>query len=343
MIYRRVQDIVLDDVFLDLPGFLPQGQLLLKLEGLNPAGSIKLKTAVGLVRELETSGRLGPGRRLIESTSGNLGIALAVVCAQQGYPLTLVTDPNVSRQARLAMLALGADVVTVTRRDANGGFLQTRIDYIRQRTARDPDLVWVNQYANPANAAAHRERTAEQLYKVVGSPDALVVGVGTSGTLMGCLEFFTEHSPHTRIIAADSEGSVTFGGPAAARRIPGLGTSRRPEIFRDTGSFEKVVVAEADTVRMCRRIAREYGLLVGGSTGTALAAAERTADPSAGAGRTVVISPDLGDKYLDTVYADSWVAQAFTPALLAPAAVPTPHPVPAPATILAGTPTPNRS
>jgi cysteine synthase A len=234
-----------------------------------------------------------------------------MVCAQKGYPLTVVTDPNVSGHAEKVMSALGVEIVKVSQRDSNGGYLNTRIDYIREVTSRDPNLVWVNQYASQANPAAHRERTAAQLYKAVGSPDALVIGVGTAGTLMGCLEYFACHSPRTRIIAADAEGSVTFGGPPALRRIPGLGTSRRPEIFHDSGTFEKVVVAEADTVRMCRRVARDYGLLVGGSTGTALVAAERTSGSLARSSRMVVISPDLGDKYLDTVYSDSWLADCF--------------------------------
>ena len=309
MIYRRVQDIVLEDVFLDLSGLVPDVELLLKIEGLNPAGSIKMKTAVGLVDSLESSGPLAAGSRLIESSSGNLGIALAMVCAQKGYRLTIVTDPNVSRQAESIMLALGADVVKVTGRDSNGGYLGTRIDYIRAQTERDPSLVWLNQYANRANVVAHLERTAAHLHREVGSPDALVLAVGTSGTLMGCLEYFAQRSPATRIVAADAEGSVTFGGPPARRRIPGVGASRVPEIFRDTGMFDKVTVPEAEAVRMCRRVAREFGLLVGGSTGTALVAAERTSWSLPKTGRMVVISADLGDKYVDTVYSDSWVAE----------------------------------
>ncbi|MET9295267.1 2,3-diaminopropionate biosynthesis protein SbnA [Streptomyces sp. NPDC003077] len=315
MIYRKVQDIVLEDVFLELPGFVPGIQLLLKIEGVNPAGSIKMKTASGLVESLESDGLLWDGARLIESSSGNLGIALGMVCAQKGHPLTIVTDPNVSPQAEKMMRALGTDVVKVTRRDSNGGYLKTRIDYIRRRIACDPRLIWLNQYANRANVTAHRDGTAEHLYKEVGSPDALVVGVGTAGTLMGCVEYFAAHSPATRIIAADAEGSVLFGGPPAPRYIPGIGASRTPEILDSSWTFEKVVVGEAETVRMCRRVARRYGVLVGGSTGTVLVAAERAGASLSEGSRMVAISPDLGDRYTDTVYSDSWVAEHFPQAV----------------------------
>lgn len=311
MIYDRASDIVLDDVFLRLPGFVPDSQVFLKLEGLNPAGSIKLKPAAALIDSMEEMGVLRPGGRVIESSSGNLGIALSVVCAARGYPLTVVSDPNATPHALRIMEALGTEVVTVTTRDAHGGFLHTRLDFIRQRLSREPGLVWLNQYANPANARSHRDTTAKALHQGLGTVDALFIGAGTTGTLMGCVEYFSRHSPATRVIAVDSTGSVTFGGPAGRRYIPGLGTSRRPEIFVDRGGFEKVLVDEADTVRMCRRIAAEYGLLTGGSTGTVLTAVDRIGPSLPAGSRIAAISPDLGDKYIDSVYSDDWVAERF--------------------------------
>jgi 2,3-diaminopropionate biosynthesis protein SbnA len=310
-VFTKVQDIVLDDVFLELPGLVAGPRVLLKIEGLGPSGSIKMKTALGLVEEFEAKGLVRGGCRLIESSSGNLGIALAMICAQRGIPLTIVTDPNVSTAAEGIMRALGADLVKVTDRDANDGYLHTRIAYIHEAIRRDRRLIWLNQYANRANVAAHRERTARRLHEELGAPDVLVVGVGTAGTLMGCLEYFQVHSPATRIVAADSEGSVTLGGTPGRRRIPGIGASRTPEIFQDTDGFDRVLVPECEAVQMCRRIARRYGVLVGGSTGTALVAAERIAPSVPESSRVVVISPDLGDRYLDTIYSDSWVALHF--------------------------------
>jgi N-(2-amino-2-carboxyethyl)-L-glutamate synthase len=313
MIYKSVHDIILDDVFLELPGFSANTnvQVLLKLEGLNPAGSIKIKTAVGLITDLEDKGILRPHGRVIESSSGNLGVALATVCAAQGYQLTIVTDPLANQHLVQQIRALGARVEQVSERDENGGYLQTRIDYIRKRLADDPELVWTNQYANDANWRAHAATTARSIQRHLGHVDALVVGAGTTGTLMGCAAYFQAHSPSTQIVGVDVEGSVTFGHPPQERFIPGLGASRRPEIFKDIPAIKKVLVPERDSVMMCRRIAAEYGLLTGGSTGTVLVAAEKVAASLPPGSRLIAISPDLGDSYLDTVYSVNWTAAHF--------------------------------
>jgi 2,3-diaminopropionate biosynthesis protein SbnA len=311
MIFESASDVVVDDVFVRLPDFVRDVSVLLKLEGLNPAGSVKLKSALALVKSAEADGTLAPGSRLIESSSGNLGIALSTVCAARGYQLTVVTDPNAARQAIRAMESLGTDVVEVTHRDASGGYLGTRLDYIRRRITDDPQLVWLNQYANLANIRAHKERTAKAIHRELGEIDALFVGVGTTGTLMGCLEYFSENSPRTRVVAVDAVGSVTFGGSPAPRFIPGLGTSRRPEIFTDSDAFEKVHIEEIDAIATCRMLAARYGLLVGGSTGTVLAAVRLLTPTLRSCRRIVAISPDMGDKYLDTVYSDTWVAERY--------------------------------
>ncbi|MFB0621107.1 2,3-diaminopropionate biosynthesis protein SbnA [Streptomyces sp. AGS-58] len=308
MIYQRACDIVTDDVFLELDGLLPDSRLFLKLEGMNPAGSVKLKSALGMVEDAERRGRLWPGGRIVESSSGSLGIALAVIAAARGYHFTCVTDPNVSPQSLALIRALGAEVVQVTRRDRNGGYLGTRIARIREMTDADPALVWLNQYANPANAQAHARRTATSILKNIGHVDALVVGAGTTGTLMGCTRHFRAFSPWTRIIAVDTTGSVTFGGPPGPRHIPGLGTSRRPELCRPDQVDDVVLVDESDAVRMCRRLAREHGLPVGGSTGSVLAALETIAGRIPADSRVVALSPDMGDRYAQTIYDDMWVA-----------------------------------
>lgn len=315
MIFSNVYDLILDDIILELHDFMPNLRTFLKLEGLNPAGSIKLKTAIGLVESAERNGRIRSGARLIESSSGNLGIALSMVCARKGYPLTVVTDPNANRLSVQLIETMGAEVIEVNHRDANGGFLGTRINYIINRLTYEPELVWLNQYANPANPGVHRQRTARSLHQQLDSIDALFVGVGTSGTAMGCVEYFRTHSPQTRIFAVDAVGSVTFGDQPGMRRIPGLGSSRRPEIFRDGAYFTKRLIHEADAVRMCRRIARDHGLLIGGSTGTVLAAVEQEGDALDSGSRVAVISPDFGDRYLTTIYSNSWV-EANYPGLL---------------------------
>jgi 2,3-diaminopropionate biosynthesis protein SbnA len=311
MIYQRACDIVTDEVFLELDGVLPDSHLFLKLEGMNPAGSVKLKSALGMVEDAERKGVLWPGGRIVESSSGSLGIALSIIAAARGYHFTCVTDPNVSPQSLALIRALGAEIVQVTRRDHNGGYLGTRIARIREMTEADPGLVWLNQYANPANAQAHARRTATSILKNIGHVDVLLVGAGTTGTLMGCTRHFRAFSPWTRIVAVDTTGSVTFGGPPGPRHIPGLGTSRRPELCRPDQVDEIVLVDEPDAVRMCRRLAREHGLPVGGSTGSVLAALESIADQIPAGSRVVALSPDMGDRYVKTIYDDMWVADTF--------------------------------
>jgi cysteine synthase A len=304
------------EAFLDLPGFAPGFTTTVKLEGLNVVGSIKLKTARGLLDSVEEANLAGPGAEMIESTSGNLGVALAALCAARGYRITLVTDPNTSDRATRTMRALGAQVVRVEEHDANGGYLQTRIDYITARLAAEPRLIWLNQYANPANADAHRRYTTAEILAGFGVPDWLFVGIGTGGTLMGCVRGLHEVHAPTVVVGVDSVGSVIFGGPAGPRWIPGVGGSRRQELVVDDGSFIKVVIAEADAVRTCRRIARDHGVLLGGSSGTVLAAVRALRDRIPAGSRVLVISPDLGGNYLDTIYDDGWVLRHFSPSAL---------------------------
>ncbi|MFG3479446.1 2,3-diaminopropionate biosynthesis protein SbnA [Streptomyces chengbuensis] len=311
MIAEEVYDLVLDDVFIRADHLAPGSSVFLKIEGLNPAGSVKLKTAIALVSQAEKSGREFPRTRLIESTSGNLGVALAMVCAAKGYHLSCVTDPHANAQSVRLMKALGAEVVVIDRRDGNGGFLQSRIDYIGERLLREPDTYWLNQYANPAGPRAHRERTGRSIVEEIGHVDHVFIGAGTTGTLMGCAEFFRQHSPHTRIIAVDSVGSVTFGGPATPRHIPGLGTSRRPEILDEKFVDEVVLVSESATVEMCRMLAEERGLLLGGSSGTVLAAVAGKSKDIPEGSVIVALSPDFGERYLETVYNDDWVAERW--------------------------------
>lgn len=323
MIVERAFEVVTDEIFLHLPGMLrpqpgspPDVEVYLKLEGLNPAGSVKLKTAIALIEDAEQTGSLTPGACVVESSSGNLGIALSIVCLLKQYSFTCITDPNASARSIATMRALGAEVLVVKERDANGGYLGSRISLLWQMLDADPSLVWTNQYANVANPRAHFEQTAASILREFGLVDYLFVGAGTTGTLMGCASYFHKFSPETRVIAVDSVGSVTFGAPAGPRYIPGLGTSRRPELCNTDHLDDVVFVTESDAVRACRKITDEYGLLVGGSTGSVLAAVQSYHAKMTPGARVVAISPDLGDRYLDTVYDDEWVTSRLGPQAL---------------------------
>lgn len=298
------------DVFFEIKD-LVQVPVFLKAEGINLAGSIKLKPAQRIIRELEKNNKINHDTKIIESSSGNFGIALSLIAAERGYKFICVTDPNSSQDSIAFMKALGAEVIVVSERDANGGFLGTRIKLIEEMCEGDPNLIWLNQYANHNNFLAHYETTAAEILQQFKKVDYLFVGVGTSGTFTGCSLHFQKYSPETKIIAVDAEGSVTFGYEAKKRVIPGLGTSRKPEILDQAPLCEHLIISEPDTIRMCHKMARR-GLLCGGSTGTVLAAISQYAKNIAPESTVVAISPDLGHKYLHTIYNQEWLAKNFS-------------------------------
>ncbi|MGW0632834.1 2,3-diaminopropionate biosynthesis protein SbnA [Streptomyces sp. NPDC002758] len=299
-----------DDLYVDLEGIFGQS-LFLKCEGFNFAGSIKLKAATEMVEIAEREGRLSPDSVLVESSSGNLGVALSMIAASRGYRFLCVTDSRCNLATRMMMEALGSQVHVITEPDPVGGFLGARIDHVCALCASDDRHVWLNQYANPGNALAHYRRTAPDIARQFPDLDVLFVGAGTTGTLMGCARYFREWHRPVRVVAVDSEGSVTFGGAPGRRMIPGLGTSRRPPLLDESYVDDVVRVADADTVRTCHRLAR-HGFLFGGSTGTvvtgAMAWLARQEDQEL---TGVAIAPDLGERYLETIYQTNWVQDLY--------------------------------
>jgi cysteine synthase A len=296
-----------------LDTLVPGSELFLKVEGLNAAGSIKLKPALAMVEAAERHGELHSYSQIVESSSGNLGIALAMVAASKGYSFICVVDPNASRQSIGTMRAYGATVVEVTNRDANGGYLGARVERVNSLLQEDPRRIWLNQYSNPANPAAHASTTATQILSAIGRVDYLYVGTGTAGTLMGCVKHFRQYSPKTVIVAVDSIGSVTFGDAAGPRHIPGLGASRPSSLYREGAPDRTSLVSERDAVSMCQKMARQHGVLLGGSTGSVLAAVEMDSHRIPAGSRVATLSPDLGDKYINTIYNDDWVDMKYGP------------------------------
>ncbi|MDT7598044.1 MAG: N-(2-amino-2-carboxyethyl)-L-glutamate synthase [Pseudonocardiales bacterium] len=295
-----------EDLFVDLRSIVGHS-LFLKCEGFNFAGSIKLKAAAAMVRAAEDDGRLRPGSTLIESSSGNLGVALSMIAASRGYRFLCVTDSRCNLASRQLMEALGSCVHVIAEPDATGGYLAARIEYVRELCAEDERYVWLNQYENAANWQAHHLTTAPAIARQFPRLDVLFVGAGTTGTLMGCARYFRDCHSSVRIVAVDSVGSVTFGGPPGPRMLPGLGTSVRPPLLDESYVDDVVCVAEADAVRTCHDLARR-GFLFGGSTGTVVSGATSwLAEHDTDGLTAVAIAPDLGERYLDTVYQTNWL------------------------------------
>lgn len=318
-------ELVHGDCFLAIKSIAPHLTLNVKLEGLSVTGSIKLKPAAYMLSQLELSGTLQRGSRIVESSSGNLGLALSMICAAKGYHFTCISDPNTSPQTARMIRAYGADLVIVQQKDRNGGYLGTRIELIKSMLDKDPSLVWINQYENLNNVQAHYHQTGPEILHRFPKPDFVFVGSGTTGTLGGVSRYLGEHSPSTTIVAVDSEGSVTFGGRPGKRHIPGLGTSEPPAIREHSMFDELLMVGEAEAIRMCHRLAKE-GVFLGGSSGTVLAGVQAYAHRIAAGACVIAISPDMGDRYIDTVYDMDWVGKHFPELLSMPASATTPAP-----------------
>ncbi|MGW1025341.1 2,3-diaminopropionate biosynthesis protein SbnA [Streptomyces sp. NPDC002577] len=285
--------------------------LYLKCEGFNFAGSIKLKAATEMVETAEREGVLKPDSILVESSSGNLGVAMSMIAASKGYRFLCVTDSRCNLSTRLLMEALGSQVHVIADLDANGGFLGARIDYVRALVDSDDRYVWLSQYTNPGNWKAHYRKTAPEIAQRFPRLDVLFVGAGTTGTLMGCARFFRRWHRPVRIVAVDSVGSVIFGGEPGRRMIPGLGMSMRPPLLDESYVDEVIYVEETDTIRACHRLARR-GFLFGGSTGTVVSGAMRwLAENDARDLTAIAIAPDLGERYLDTIYQANWLQDLY--------------------------------
>jgi N-(2-amino-2-carboxyethyl)-L-glutamate synthase len=313
------QDFNEEELYVDLLGIFGQS-LFLKCEGFNFAGSIKLKAATEMVEAAERDGRLNPGSILVESSSGNLGVALAMIAASKGYRFLCVTDSRCNKSTRRMIEALGSEVhvIALAAADAPGGLLGARIDYVRKLCASDDRYVWLNQYGNEGNWQAHYRRTAPAIVRQFPKLDVLFVGAGTTGTLMGCARYLKEWHRPVRIVAVDTVGSVTFGGPSRRRMIPGLGTSVRPALLDESYVDEVAMVEEPDTIRTCHRLARR-GFMFGGSTGTVVSGAvDWLAEHGTPDLTAVAIAPDLGERYLDTVYQPDWVQEFYPGSALAP-------------------------
>ena len=299
-----------EELYVDLGSTFGQS-LFLKCEGFNFSGSIKLKAATEMVEAAEREGILTPGSVLVESSSGNLGVALSMIAANKGYGFLCVTDSRCNLSTRGLMQAFGSQVHVITEPDPVGGLLGARINYVRGLCASDERYVWLNQYSNPQNWMAHYRSTAPAIARQFPQLDVLFVGAGTCGTLMGCARYFREWHRRVRVVAVDAVGSVTFGGPAGRRMIPGVGTGVRPPMLDESFVDDVVRVEEADTIRACHRLAAT-GFLFGGSTGTVVSGAmdwlrlDGSQDLTA-----VAIAPDFGERYLDTVYHANWVQDLY--------------------------------
>src|SRR5687767_9415598 len=290
--------------------FPPPGPTVLaKLELMNPSGSMKDRSAAYIVERGLAEGSITADSHLVESSSGNFGIALATAARVHDLDFTCVVDPKTT-PANLRILGhLGARVELVTEPDDHGCYLDARLARVAQLCRELPGSVWINQYANERSWQAHYHGTAGEILADLDRPlDCLVAPVSTTATLLGLARRLRGAFPRLRVIAVDAAGSVIFGGPPGPRHVPGLGAGRRPELVAPDEIDEVVYVSDREAVAGCRALAAREGILAGGSSGAVVAAIERLRPRLPGHWQVLTVLPDRGDRYLDLVYDDAWVA-----------------------------------
>ena len=273
--------------------------VLAKLEFYNPANSVKDRIGVAMIDAAEAAGLLAPGGTVVEATSGNTGIALAMVGAARGYRVVLTMPETMSRERRALLRAFGAELVLTPGSEGMNGAVR-RAEEIAETTGAVP----VRQFANVANPAIHRATTAEEIWRDTdGGVDILVAGIGTGGTITGVGRLLKERKPDVQVIGVEpAESPILNGGAPGPHAIQGLGANFVPEILDTTVYDEVLDVPAGEAVTWARRAATEEGLLVGLSSGAAISAAVQVAQRPENAGRTiVVIVPSFGERYLSTL------------------------------------------
>jgi len=266
-------------------------RVLAKLESRNPGGSVKDRPARHIVLDAERRGLLGPDRPLLDATSGNTGIAYAMLCAARGYPCRLVLPANASPERLKILRAYGAELDLTDPLEGQDG----AIDRARELAAREPDKwFYADQYSNPQNPLAHEETTGPEVWAQTGGRVThLVAGLGTTGTLMGTARFLRRQAPG--LVVASVEPAGPFHGIEGLKH---LATSHVPGIFREAEAGTRLSVPTEEAQRLTRALAREEGLLVGGSSGAALAGALRVAAEAPAGSVVVTVFPDGGERYL---------------------------------------------
>ena len=290
-------------------------ELFLKMESQNPGGSIKDRIGLSMIEAAERDGHLKPGGTIVEATAGNTGLGLALVAARKGYKLLLVIPDKMSQEKVFHLRAMGASVV-MTRSDVGKGhpdYYQDRAERIARQT---PGAFYVNQFGNPANPLAHETTTGPEIWQQMEHRlDAVVVGVGSAGTLTGLTHFFRKAAPHVKMVLADPKGSILADyvktgkiGEAGSWLVEGIGEDFIPPVADLSGVKDAYSISDAETFATARELLAKEAIFAGSSTGTLLAAALRYCRSRTKPERVVTFVCDSGNKYLSKMYNDHWLA-----------------------------------
>ena len=303
-IAERLTDLVGNTPLLELNNYNKnkglKARVIAKLEYFNPAGSVKDRVALAMIEDAEAKGLLKPGATLIEPTSGNTGVGLAFVAAAKGYKLILTMPDTMSLERRNLLKALGAELVLTPSADGMKGAI-ARAEELK---AANPSSLILQQFDNPANPAMHERTTGQEIWRDTdGRVDIFVAGVGTGGTVSGVGAALKANTPKVKIVAVEPEDSpVLSGGKPGPHKIQGIGAGFVPKNYNSAVIDEVLQVSNDDAIRTGRELAKYEGLLVGISSGAAVAAATRLARLPENEGKTIVaLLPDTGERYLSTL------------------------------------------
>lgn len=310
-IFENVVEVIGNTPLVRLSRVHPPGNLVAKVESMNPGGSVKERIAVAMIDAAEADGRLRPGGTIIEPTSGNTGVGLALVGAVRGYRVICTVPDKVAPEKIAQLAAYGVEVI-VTPTDLLPEDEDSYYGVARRLTAEIPGAFRPDQYSNPANPAAHEATTGPEIWRQTGGAvDVLVAGVGTGGTITGAGRFLRRMNPELTVVGADPEGSIFTAGPGGDIHqylVEGVGEDFYPETV-DLDLIDRwTMVTDRQSFAMTHRLAREEGLLVGGSCGMAAHAALEVADEDHSR-LVVVILPDSGRGYLSKVFNPAWLSE----------------------------------
>ena len=291
-------------------------RLFVKLENQNPGGSIKDRVGLSMVNAAEQQGKIKPGATIVEATAGNTGLGLALAAQLKGYKLVLVIPDKMSVEKVNHLRALGVEII-ITRSDVGKGHPEYYQDYA-ERVARERGGYYINQFANPANPLAHETTTAPEIWQQMNQQvDAVVVGVGSSGTITGLSRFFSKVSPQTAFVLADPEGSIladyinkgVLRTDAGSWLVEGIGEDFVPSIADFSMTKQAYTVSDKESFNAVRKLLKDEGIMAGSSTGTLLCAAVKYCKEQRVPKRVVTFVCDSGSKYLSKVYNDSWLRE----------------------------------